>query len=426
MKRLLFLLLFIGHIAFCQKITECKKRFTNLLNFKNQLNGLVVFESDRLYLLNSKGVKKLVIYENELDAISLFLENSTIQQQQLFYDVKGLKHFSSIQLDSLKLTISSDKSKAENTKTEPLKRIRVAIDPGHFATSLKEAASEQKFLYFAQPTKTPDTVRLFESQLTFNTAYILKKMLEEKGITVMLTRQQPNHTSFDGTYSDWIKHHKKRVLDSLKTTGNLSPVRYAKLLKSDAYHTFWDFFRDYDLNNRAKKINAFKPHLTAIIHYNVDEKNAPWKKSSLNNFTMVFIGGAFTSADLNKLDNQADFLRLLLTNQLTQSELLAAETVNNFSKNLTIPLAKPTDAEYLYKNCVASHYKGVYCRNLVLCRKINSPLVYGEALYQDNEKECVELMKTDVDLYGIKTNNRITAAATSYYQAILSYLEKTN
>lgn len=426
MKRLLLVLLLIGHFAFCQKITECKKRFNYLLNFKNQLNGLVVFEDDRLFLINSAGKKELAIYENELEAISLFLENSTIKQQQHFYTLKGLKHFSSVQLDSLKQTIRTNKNRTGNTKTNFTNGVRVAIDPGHFATGLKEAASEQKFLYFAQPTKLPDTVKLFESQLTYNTAYILKKMLEEKGVTVMLTRQQANHTSFDCTYSDWIKNHKKRVLDSLKTSGNLSLSRYNKLIKSNDYNTFWDFFRDYDLNNRATKINAFKPHLTTIIHYNVDEKNAPWKKSSPANFTMVFIGGAFTASDLSKSDNKADFLRLLLSNQLTQSELLAAETVNNFNKNLAIPLAKSTDAEYLYKNCNSSNFKGVFCRNLVLCRKINSPLVYGEALYQDNEKECIELMKTDINLYGIKTNNRIIAVVNSYYAAILSYLEKTN
>jgi hypothetical protein len=65
---------------------------------------------------------------------------------------------------------------------------------------------------------------------------------------------------------------------------------------------------------------------------------------------------------------------------------------------------------------------GVYARNLMLCRLVNAPLVYGEALYQDNVKEATELMKKDLEKGGVRTNSRIIRSATSYFNALYSFL----
>ena len=60
-----------------------------------------------------------------------------------------------------------------------------------------------------------------------------------------------------------------------------------------------------------------------------------------------------------------------------------------FRTTWNIPIAQKNDADYLKDNCIKTPSNGVYCRNLVLCRTINSPLVYGECLYQDNINECI-------------------------------------
>jgi hypothetical protein len=186
---------------------------------------------------------------------------------------------------------------------------------------------------------------------------------------------------------------------------------------------FWDFFHDLDINNRAKKINQFNPHATLIIHFNVDELNNPWLKPSNKNFTMAFIGGSFTSDNLNKWETKINFLRLLITKQLDLSEKLSKATVKNFNVNLQIPIASANDAIYLNSNCKTTNSAGVFSRNLILCRKINSPLVYGESMYQDNFLECESLMKCDLDVYGIKTNQRLNLVAKSYYTAVYDFLK---
>ncbi len=404
---------------------QCKQRFDTYLNFKGSLNNVVKFEDDAINLYNSNGTKEFAIYSNEIEMLAEFFEHTSFKQQEKLLKLKGIKKYSKRQKDSVWIYVDDRKKLPKKRKGLPLQGYRVAIDPGHFGVNFEDAQIEQKYLYFVKDSiKQPnDSIKIFESDLTFNTALILQKMLEEQGVQVFLTRSQNNFTSFNCTYTDWISKNKQRVLDSLKKTDFISGEKYAKLIKLNNHKFFWEFFRDYDLANRAKKINIFNPHSTAIIHYNVDEKNDPWKKTTTKNLTMTFIGGAFTNENFEKPESKLHFLRLLLTKQLNQSEKLANQTVLNFNKNLGIEVASQLDADYLKDNCLLTESKGVYSRNLILCRIINSPLVYGEALYQDNDKECGELMKRDVEKYGIKTNARLINSATSYYQAVFHFLK---
>lgn len=408
-----------------QTVQQCKKRFDSYLNFKGSLNSKVKFEKEVIYICNAQGKKEFAIYENEINTLAQFFENSSIPQQQRLMSAKGLRKFTRRENDSIHSLYANTKKSQTQTEGKPLSGYRIAIDPGHFSTNLVDAASEQKYLYFIKDSikNSADTVKLFESQLTFNTAYILKNKLVEQGAEVFVTRDRADYTSFNCTYQEWIKKHRKRSLDSLKVGGSLSPAKHAKLLKCNDYTLFWEFFRDYDLANRANKINSFSPELTLIIHYNVDEKNAPWKKCTPKNYTMAFIGGGFTGDNLDKMDAKLHFMRLLLSDQLNRSEDLSAKTVANFNKQLNIAIATSKDADYLRDNCLSTSSPGVFCRNLALCRKINSPMVYGESLYQDNEKEAKLLMQSDLDIYGIKANQRVQQVAQGYYDAVMSYVK---
>jgi len=425
MKRLIPVFFILCFAAKAQTIKQCKQRFDTYLNFRGSLNNLVKFEDNVINIYNTNGVKEFAIYSHEIEMLSEFFEHTSLKQQQQLLKLKGIKQYSKRQKDSVWIYVDDRKKLPKKRKGLPLQGYRVALDPGHFAANPEDAQIEQKFLCFVKDSilNPNDTVKLFESELTFATAQFLKKMLEEQGAEVLLTRTQNNFTSFNCSYKDWITHNKTRVLDSLKHADAITAEKYKKLIKSDNYKFFWDFFRDYDLYNRAKKINEFNPHATAIIHYNVDEKNDPWKKTSNKNFTMTFIGGSFTNENFEKSETRIHFLRLLLSRQLNQSEKLASQTVENFSKNLGVAIASQFDAQYLKDNCLITGSKGVYARNLILCRLINSPLVYGEALYQDNENECGELMKREIEKYGIRSNHRILKSATSYYLALSHFLK---
>lgn len=425
MKKFVVVFYFIVPFAYAQSMKQCKHRFDTYLNFRTSLNKVVIFEKDVIYFLDVDGNKELAIYAEELKLMASFFEHANLKKQEALIKSKGLKKYSKRQRDSIFIFIDDRKSVSRDLHQLPLQGYRVAIDPGHFGTNLADAQIEQKYLYFVKDSvaNPNDSVKLFESTLTFHTAKILQIMLEAKGAKVMLTRDQANFTSFNCTYQDWIKKHKSKSLDSLLRSDLISKEKYSKLQTCSDHTLFWEFFRDYDLANRSAKINQFNPHASAIIHFNVDEKNEPWKKFTGKNFTMAFIGGAFTAENLSNPETRLNFLRLLFTQQLNQSEKIAKQTVSNFHKKLNIPLAKQSDAEYLQNSCLSTHSSGVFCRNLALCRRIASPLVYGESLYQDNEKEAVQLMKSDLDLYGLKTNARLMSVAGSYYEALFDFLK---
>jgi N-acetylmuramoyl-L-alanine amidase len=424
MKVYYCLLCFCCLFSRAQTLRECRQRFDTYLNFRGSLSGLVKFEADAISIYNSQGIKVLAIYQDEIPALAHVFENSSARQQELLIAAKGTRKFAKREKDSLITFTSKTKVRINQAGQLPLAGYRIALDPGHFATNARDAAVEQKFLFFVSDSLSSkkDTVKLFESQLTFNTATILKGMLEEQGAQVFMTRTRADYTSFNCTFRDWIKDRRRRTLDSLQRSSAISFQKYSKLLKCNDYNLFWDFFRDYDLAHRAEKINTFDPHVTIIIHYNVDEKNAPWKKHTKKNFSMAFIGGAFTADNLDKPESRMNFLRLLLTDQLNRSQNLAQETVLNFNKILEISIASQRDADYLRDNCLLTSSPGVFCRNLALCRRINSPLVYGESLYQDNENESRQLMRSDLDIYGVKANDRLMKVARSYYQAVMQFL----
>jgi N-acetylmuramoyl-L-alanine amidase len=310
------------------------------------------------------------------------------------------------------------------TLAQPLKGIRIAVDPGHTAGSIASGKVEQKFLEIPRDSlhHVPADVQLVEGHLTLSTSLLLRKKLEAAGATVMLTHGSPDGTAFGKSFAAWKKEDLGRVLDSLVACKFFShQQKIAYKTRSDDRKLFREVFRDLELQKRAELIHAFHPDITIIIHFNVDEKNIGWKTLADKDFVMTFIGGDMLPHDLSKRNSRFAFLRMALTDDLDKSEKLSAEVVNSFSAVLGVPIASKNDAKYLHDNCIATNSKGVYCRNLILTRIIGGPLVYGETLYQDNRKEAYALQQEDGEIEGIKTSQRTRDIADAYYLGILAY-----
>ncbi len=420
MRYILFIFLISGFLK-SQTLHECKLRFDTYLNYKGSIGNMVRFEKDAVVLYTRSGQVDVKIYQKELPMVAEVLEHYSLADQEKFFATKANKKYSKRQRDSVRIYI--DHPKKTSTKKGSMKGLKVAIDAGHLAGSFSEAMQEQKFLYFVKDSilHPTDTIKLYEAELTYKTSLILKQMIEEEGGEVFLTRPTPGITTFGCGYSYWFANHKQRVLDSLVSIKRMEPQDYKKLTKLDEYKFFWEFFRDFELRNRARIINVYKPDVTLIIHYNVDEKNVPWKKVTNSNYTMAFIGGCYTPELFEKPKAKYNFLRLLITDQLNRSEKLAGYTVSHFNEYLKIPTACTDDADYLNSNCISTRIHGVYSRQLTLCNIINSPLVYGESLYQDNIDECEKLMDTTKTYFGIQTNERVYLVAKSYFDALKLY-----
>lgn len=398
-----------------------KSRFDKYLNLHHQLDKTVIFETDKIIIKNQALNKEIIIYEDEIPALSAMLESEKLNELEIFFLSKAKKHLSKKESDSILISID-EKFSVTKKNHLPLSGIRIAIDPGHFANDLSTAQIEDRLLYFKHiHNNKTDTITLIEAQLTYKTAKILAEQLKEQGAEVLMTRPNPNATAFGTSYNDWFNKRKNTVLDSLYISDQLSKEKYLKLKSCNKKLFFNLFFKEYELQERARIINQFNPHLTIIIHYNVDEKNSPWNKATLNNYSMCFIGGAFEEKDLDKPVNLIHFLRLLLTNQIEKSKKISALTMKNFEQQLSVSAAKKEDARYLQNVCIPSENEGVYCRNLLLTRYIISPLVYGESMCQDNIFECKALSQNDFNYKGDMIPRRIYEVANAYFDAIMKY-----
>ncbi len=419
MRFILFIsLLLIGKAGIAQTYEQVKKRFDKYLNYKGGLDKYVDISPEQITLYEYKTGKKeteLVLSKNEWSSFVTLCKKLSPDSMQKIYEKKKAKG------SSYRIEHGAPDKMLCSIPGKPLCEKKIMIDPGHMAGTMQMARIEQKYLHFSQqncPNLKLDSLDIAEGILTFQTASILKKMLEEKGVTVALTRKE-NATSFGCTYEEWIKNHKKRTLDSLLKIKKIVAQKHKWLMKMNKGKFFVEFFKDFELLQRSRVINTFKPDLTVIIHYNVDEKNVPWEKPSNKDLCMAFIPGCVLNDNLETTAGKINFLRLLLSDDVDKSEKVSGLLVEELSKNLDVPIAKSSDATYLNEHCTATSSAGVFCRNLALCRLVQSPLMYGECLYQDHETECYELLKNTENKYGVQTNKRVVLAAESFYNAII-------
>lgn len=415
LKKFLSLLILAPLFFQAQKQSaDIKKHLQQHLDFSGNLQNYVNVNDSGTFLYGYDKKLSLAIYQNEYSLFNNLLNTLPYDTVKKLIEKKGSKHF--------------DKKWSEiktGNKPNSLKGLRIAIDAGHVAGDWKTALIEQKYLQFLPGThpEFKDTIQISEGMLTYKTAMLIKAELEKEGAIVFITRNFSNSTSFGISYDKWFTDKRKFTLDSLEKADNINAARKKKLLTLSKREFFWEFFRDYDLVHRCDIINKFKPDLTLIVHYNVDEKNTDWLKPGSKNYTMTFIGGGMNSDAALKSNQQIDFLRLLLSNDWFQSRMLSSLLVKEFENELKIKIAEKNDADYLRDHCTYSDSPGVFCRNLVLCRKIASPLVYGECLYQDNYKECLMLIDKEEDYNGIKANKRVKQVVDCYINAVKKFLE---
>ncbi len=312
----------------------------------------------------------------------------------------------------------------------PLRGLRVALDPGHLAPNFSFAKGiEKKFIDLHEGTDS--ATQIFESELTLATTYLLKEQLEEAGATVLLTHTDLNTPPIGTSFYKWINERFYSDLNSAFQTGMIDSVQKAaleeqhkKIPSEKAYaYIFKKLYNPLDFNARASLINDFDPDITVILHYNVDVYNKPWTQATTANMSMVFAAGSFMEGEIDKQQDQTDFLRLLLNKDIENSIEFCNEVQKAFEQQLKIPAATPQDSlYYLERYCIKTSKNGVYLRNLSLTRKIHGTLCYGEPLYQDNVHEYKKL--THSNFTDAMALPRIREVANAYFSAILTYSKR--
>jgi N-acetylmuramoyl-L-alanine amidase len=179
-----------------------------------------------------------------------------------------------------------------------------------------------------------------------------------------------------------------------------------------------------DLKKRAEKINAFKPDITIIIHYNAHLSESE-KKARLfftqSNYNLAFVPGAFGKGELKESQDRYEFLRLLVTNDIEDSVLLSEYVLAEFVNQLQVPLVVNTEKNSYLSSVCLFQKDGIYSRNLALTRQVHGPVCYGETLIQNNQEEAYRLASSDSSIQGIPCSKRVEQVALAYFEGIKHY-----
>jgi N-acetylmuramoyl-L-alanine amidase len=315
----------------------------------------------------------------------------------------------------------------------PLKGLRVALDPGHMAATPEVAQIEGKYVKMkAQPKQGRPAIEFNEANLTLATAHLVRQQLEAMGATVLMTRTQPGIGVTGLTWEGWRSSGAfADSLRRLRKEGELTRRQY-RWWKNRAPEKdiMKRFFTPMDLRARAKMINAFQPHLTLIIHYNIDSHN--WEKRdqegyfppAKTNYLMAFAPGSFMKNELATTEDRVAYLRLLVSRDVESSVRLCQAFVKHSEARTGVRIVDENDAlGYLEKACLLTDHDGVYTRNLTLTRLIAGPVCYGESLCQDNEKESLALNQQDIEIAGLAASSRLKTVADAYVETVLEFVK---
>ena len=293
---------------------------------------------------------------------------------------------------------------ARNYKEMPtsLDSLVVAIDPGHFAANLKEAQWEEKWVKVkGSDVGQKKDVQFYEAELTDLTALILETKLLEAGAKPFTSK--PFGRPAIRPFFDWYKYDFKSDLfaahrDHLITDTDLELLTTHE---KDSVFVFRKFYRFLEFRKRIDFINQSVPNVTVSIHYNAHENSMRDKDGYLTpvkeNYSMAFVPGAFLDRELLRVSEKVDFLRLLLSQDIDKSARLAhliLEAERNIAGISQVPQQNVAIDE---RYCMPTDWDGVYARNLAITRSVKGPVVYLEALLQDNDWEAVNLSKRDYE-----------------------------
>ena len=404
------------HRALVEKYLVKSKELYNFFHIDEK--GIVTYAS-----LEDKRNNKpeCVIYWDEVKYFTNLLLHTERKIQLSYYLDKKATRFTEKQRSYLQnIAYTPTIPSVVPAPGKLLSGYRIAIDPGHIAGDMEMAKTESRFIELEAGHGR--RITFCEGDLTLTTAFLLKRKLEEHGAMVMMTRSSPNTTSSGKTYKQWLRDDLPAILLREEKAGRLTAEQRKALLQTpQSCKIYTQYFLANDLLERAHLINSFKPDITVVIHFNADPEKKHLNQPTKKNYSMVFIPGAFLKGELNTPEGRLDFLRLLLLDNMNKSQKLSEMIQNEFVTRLKVPAIPPDNQLAYLKNYSTYVSRGVYARNLGLCRLINSPICYGESMYQDNEKEMF-LLGTN-DLQNNKPSPRIVEVADAYFAGIIKYFE---
>lgn len=432
----------------CALVSACDRRSARLelLACDDSIRDYISIEPHSVAVYASRedrarGRIECRIFEDEYEIFSRMFACMNENEITAAYLAKGSGRFP----DSLKEKVASCHSGNHRpNKGRVLEGLRIAIDPGHSASNMDEAKRESKYMLIVAPDGR--RFSFFEAALNLETARLLKHLLEDDGATVMLTRNE-NRQVYPIPYELWRRRYFRRAVMEKVKDGHLTAAQGRILLRTEDDRRRLKFFNsEYEMPYRAQVINAFRPHLTIMVHYDASwPSHAPSQKYARllevlgkshssrdervaeiqevldsipltdRNTSTVFVPGCFLRGEVQTVKDRIALLRLIITSDLDRSIQFAAEVMKAFRSKLDVPAE---NAHMPASKEVGGCRTGVYARNLRMTRLVWGTLCLGEPLHQNHLAEAERLAAIEKGIIP----ERVEQVARAYHEAVRSYV----
>lgn len=320
------------------------------------------------------------------------------------------------------------KAAALNSAAEPLKGLRIALDPGHMGGKFWDQKT-------GKYVRTKDGY-VSEGVIALQTCLLLGEELKKLGAEVLLTRDELDAVAEEKLEQYVIKPYAElEVLnntdspwfDALLASQPLGPKLLAaaaknaqiKNLYSQSQRDKYFIFR-VDLSARARKINAFKPHLTLVVHFDASHGDRTYNGA---NIVRGYVAGNFMNGEVASRETRFQALSSALNgHRFVESSVFTAAVVGGIAEATGIKvLRSPEDYQAIKVG------DGVYARNLALNRLVSEGVMtYVEVMHYDHTPEFRRLAVNDrhVTINGKKIDysSRLDDIVDGFKKGILDYV----
>jgi hypothetical protein len=253
---------------------------------------------------------------------------------------------------------------------QPLKGIRIALDPGHIGGDWAQLEAR----YF----KLGDDPPVEEATLNMITCDRLAERLQADGADVVWAKH--DYEPVTPLRPDDL--HREAIaalaLDPDTTKRKSGATVIKRMIDNEAALLF---YRVAEIRARAVRVNKLHPDLTICVHYNADDWGDPDKPTLTEHSRLViFANGAYEKSELAHDDFMFDMLRKLLDRTAVQEERGCALVGQEMLDTLKYP---PENYPGSYFAHHVTDVPSVYARDLMANRLYHGPVIYCEGPYMN-------------------------------------------
>lgn len=316
-----------------------------------------------------------------------------------------------------------------NDPRQPLKGIKIALDPGHIGGDWAKLEGR----YF----KLGDDPAVLEAKLNLITAKILAERLESDGATIVWAKHGYEPTTDERP--DTLHHE---AIDALSNPSGANSGASDEVFGLHRDHSRGSktqfserkvdneaailFYRSAEIRARAERVNDAHPDLTICIHYNANDWGDDPDHPHLvgHSSLIIFVNGSYEKSELAYDDGRYDLMRKLLDRTAVQEErgcdLVGREMLTAFGYPPDI-----FNTSFCHR---ITDVPSVYSRDLLANRLYHGPVIYCEGPYMNAPDAYYRIIAGDYlgqrTIRGQRVPSIYRQYALSVEKGVLEYFAK--